>query len=73
MVLFSCSVAGRPDADCRGESLDGGDAVGAVSGVAVLHAVTASSSATAGTARAQVRRAERGMEDLSDQSGIGSA
>ncbi|WP_328541256.1 MULTISPECIES: hypothetical protein [unclassified Streptomyces] len=51
MALFSSevSVVGWPVADDRGEPWDGDDA-GAVSGVVVLHAVTASSSAAAGTA-----------------------
>ncbi|MEU3740070.1 hypothetical protein AB0E78_23750 [Streptomyces sp. NPDC032198] len=50
MALFSSegSVVGRSVADCRDERW-GGEAAGVVSGV-VLHAVTASSSAAAGTA-----------------------
>ncbi|MFF1280712.1 hypothetical protein ACFVY4_08040 [Streptomyces sp. NPDC058299] len=51
MALFSSegSLVGWPVADRPAEPWDG-DAVGAVSGVVVLHAGTAGSSAAAGTA-----------------------
>ncbi|MGW6404554.1 hypothetical protein [Streptomyces sp. NPDC055134] len=50
MALFPSagSDVGWPVADCHGDPWDG-DAAGVVSGVVVLHAVTASSSAVAKT------------------------